>query len=564
VADALVDYSTTAELAAGADATVAAQVESGPLTGAALDAGVAGLVGDAGSDTAGALNAAYEAQMAKPASAGRAARATVPQLRTLALGDSIAYLKWRFMFDRLSRAYGYVTGGTAPGIVIESGQTGTGWVLPGVTFNAGTSTEVTTAFDAWFSGRVAAFTGGQYREYGQGGAAAVWDSVKVYYATGPTSADDGTFKITVAGVDEPGHTSVSTVAAEQNIGIATITYGTVESRTLRITNLTGNTRIVGIGFFASTSPGAIRAGIAQGGISLDSALTAGAKRALTTFIEDYDPDVVTLEMKEAAATFAANLAVLLPLARAAAPLALIVGIGSTPVASGDADQVTQNAQLRAACAAADCTYWDGYSPVVNYATLNALGWAGDGIHVEDGASAFLAGLMLDDLHLLDHPQLWNSRNVNAPIVSGGQIGVGTLAPTALIDVASSGNPVMKIRTTGTTGQTAQLDLQSGFSSVTGDAAIKADGSALRILGPTVGGTSSRVTIESQGAERVRVNSTGLILGGSTGPLIATGSATPEGSKTAPVGSLYLRTGGGAGTTLYVKETGTGNTGWRAV
>jgi len=54
-----VDYSTTAELAAGADATVAAQVESGPLTGAALDAGVAGLVGDSGSDTGGALNAVF-------------------------------------------------------------------------------------------------------------------------------------------------------------------------------------------------------------------------------------------------------------------------------------------------------------------------------------------------------------------------------------------------------------------------------------------------------------------------------------------------------------------------
>lgn len=43
-----------------------------------------------------------------------------------------------------------------------------------------------------------------------------------------------------------------------------------------------------------------------------------------------------------------------------------------------------------------------------------------------------------------------------------------------------------------------------------------------------------------------------------------GSGTPEGSVTAPVGSLYTRTNGGASTTLYVKESGTGNTGWRAV
>jgi hypothetical protein len=43
----------------------------------------------------------------------------------------------------------------------------------------------------------------------------------------------------------------------------------------------------------------------------------------------------------------------------------------------------------------------------------------------------------------------------------------------------------------------------------------------------------------------------------------TGAGTPEAAVTAPVGSMYLRTDGGANTTLYVKETGTGNTGWAA-
>ena len=42
-----------------------------------------------------------------------------------------------------------------------------------------------------------------------------------------------------------------------------------------------------------------------------------------------------------------------------------------------------------------------------------------------------------------------------------------------------------------------------------------------------------------------------------------GSGTPEGSVTAPVGSLYTDRSGGAGTTLYVKQSGTGNTGWVA-
>lgn len=45
--------------------------------------------------------------------------------------------------------------------------------------------------------------------------------------------------------------------------------------------------------------------------------------------------------------------------------------------------------------------------------------------------------------------------------------------------------------------------------------------------------------------------------------IFSGTGSPEGVVTAKVGSLYLRTNGGASTTLYVKESGTGNTGWVA-
>lgn len=42
-----------------------------------------------------------------------------------------------------------------------------------------------------------------------------------------------------------------------------------------------------------------------------------------------------------------------------------------------------------------------------------------------------------------------------------------------------------------------------------------------------------------------------------------GSGTPESVITAPIGAIYHRTDGGANTSLYVKESGTGNTGWIA-
>ncbi|HYG60982.1 MAG TPA: hypothetical protein VEL74_00245 [Thermoanaerobaculia bacterium] len=45
--------------------------------------------------------------------------------------------------------------------------------------------------------------------------------------------------------------------------------------------------------------------------------------------------------------------------------------------------------------------------------------------------------------------------------------------------------------------------------------------------------------------------------------ILTGTGTPEGVVAAPVCSLFLRQDGTAATTLYVKTSGTGNTGWTA-
>jgi hypothetical protein len=52
--------------------------------------------------------------------------------------------------------------------------------------------------------------------------------------------------------------------------------------------------------------------------------------------------------------------------------------------------------------------------------------------------------------------------------------------------------------------------------------------------------------------------------GSTGPLWSSGAGSPEGVVTAPIGSFFSRTDGTVGTSLYKKDSGTGNTGWAAV
>jgi hypothetical protein len=51
--------------------------------------------------------------------------------------------------------------------------------------------------------------------------------------------------------------------------------------------------------------------------------------------------------------------------------------------------------------------------------------------------------------------------------------------------------------------------------------------------------------------------------GSVFDLIIEGTGSPEGVVTAPIGKLYVDKTGSTSTTLYVKESGSGNTGWVA-
>lgn len=74
--------------------------------------------------------------------------------------------------------------------------------------------------------------------------------------------------------------------------------------------------------------------------------------------------------------------------------------------------------------------------------------------------------------------------------------------------------------------------------------------AIRAISTALDGLEGRVDTVSASAASVA----GTVL---------TGSGSPEGVVAASVGVLYLRSDGGASTTLYVKESGAGNTGWVA-
>lgn len=75
--------------------------------------------------------------------------------------------------------------------------------------------------------------------------------------------------------------------------------------------------------------------------------------------------------------------------------------------------------------------------------------------------------------------------------------------------------------------------------------------------------SSAGVYVSNGDIQIGTAGKGVNFSANGGVIWRCGAGTPEGAVTAPVGSLYTRTDGGANTTLYVKESGVGNTGWVA-
>jgi len=103
--------------------------------------------------------------------------------------------------------------------------------------------------------------------------------------------------------------------------------------------------------------------------------------------------------------------------------------------------------------------------------------------------------------------------------------------------------------------------QTGLQFLTDDtAAISIDFNKDGRLSYVPSDDTMRLTVNS--AEMMRLRTTGVSVNGVTAIWTA-GTGTPEGAITAVVGSLYTRTDGGANTTLYIKESGTGNTGWVA-
>jgi hypothetical protein len=140
---------------------------------------------------------------------------------------------------------------------------------------------------------------------------------------------------------------------------------------------------------------------------------------------------------------------------------------------------------------------------------------------------------------------------------------------------STANPVLAAGECGFDMTNNQLRIGNGTSNWSALVPINASISASDILAAlvTVDGTGSGLDADTVDGRNpgsanglATLDSASKVTSGQLPAalaMITSGTGTPEGAVTASPGALFLRTDGGANSTLYRKETGTGNTGWVA-
>lgn len=180
---------------------------------------------------------------------------------------------------------------------------------------------------------------------------------------------------------------------------------------------------------------------------------------------------------------------------------------------------------------------------------------------------------------------------NAPAVAAAAQGVELNGTT--LELADSSSPAItkSVELSGQVGQTfeisafsflnllsqgvqigngTQVNVNASFVNITASASGTIQYVTLNLIATLLDASSvsavdlgtPTATLDFNGTT-IRFNNDRIQLG-STLVDVRTGSGSPEGIVTAPVGSLFLRNDGSSGTTLYIKESGAGNTGWVAV
>lgn len=141
----------------------------------------------------------------------------------------------------------------------------------------------------------------------------------------------------------------------------------------------------------------------------------------------------------------------------------------------------------------------------------------------------------------------------------GRWGFNTDTPEAQLDIVNTSTTSLVVRNTndGVKATVGASDFSTGsvFIGALTNHPVRLQQNNADAL---VVDTSKNVTVSTG---NLVIGTAGKGLDFTGGVFWRTGTGSPEGVVTASVGSMYTNVAGGAGTTLYVKESGSGNTGW---
>jgi parallel beta-helix repeat protein len=219
--------------------------------------------------------------------------------------------------------------------------------------------------------------------------------------------------------------------------------------------------------------------------------------------------------------------------------------------------------------------------------IRASNWSLQGCHSYDNANTgfrvytTLAAVVIDNVTLTDCHAYGNTTEGFA--IDGGVAGIGYVSANiiggtsigntrrgVILNSRSDGSTVkncsivgMKVTDNDTGGLDVQVQLSNAVSGIT-------------VTGCQIESSSGTgIFFASTATDLVLTNNQFSIPTPETSPLPVPvrvggaknsaaqwrGAGSPEGVVTAPVGSTFQRTDGSAGSVLYLKDTGTGNTGW---
>lgn len=505
------------------------------------------------------------------------------QLRVMQGGDSVAGHIIAGTVTRLKTALGVV------GFSTCLGQSNYGSLTQTVTGDCNLLA-TNTDFTRFAHGSYVDLGVGGTLRVGKGGAGQYATELKLLYVIEPGA---GTFKVETetGGVYTVQAASVNAAGA---VGLGVLTYTlAAASYTIRATGLTGRVKLVGASLIDKGHSGVVEQYFGVGGWNLTPSAVALSPGVVDTpdaimvpWFAAMAPDIFMWESKDAVIAFEQQFDRILGWVQDSNPLVDLLAIGSTPIVE-DNLQIACNVAIQAAVTARNGVYWDAHEVEIDYDTALAYGWMNgvDLVHQTTIGNEFQTALFWHELfsgiaNMPDPRQVQtdfiNVRRVNfkptadnalltTSLVYSDAIGADMFweltrrlclaepggAATPWFQLCATTNPV------GYANNSIPVFRTQGLNG-----GAKVDGPWLHC-----DGTGSAIMSAASGSADTPSGFAGMpiYLGTpNSAPTIRTGTGTPEGAVSAPVGSLFTRTDGGAGTVLYVKESGgTGANGWVA-